>query len=445
MPSDRTGRPASFFALRSGPEGCEGRVCARGFTLVEMLTVIAIIGILAALLITAVSSAMKTARVATAKADIQNLTQAATAYSLDFGAFPPDCTAFWTNGAQSQPDCPFPGYWSGQIAPYNASLSPNELLVWYLTTQYSTGQFNPATNSYLALGYPAGWTTNWPAPPPQWPADAAGDWTPSAASVVLSHGVNAGPYFDLKAKQKTDVNANGYYEFMDPWGRPYMYRAYPQLAEVTATSRPWQWPSPPAPPITPTTPWEVTLTLGNLASPTPPYGPLPSSVCNTYTYFSGYSFYTDVNLANTTGSIQLSGFTNPLYNGTFSFQGEANGTVILTFATNPQLANSLGYYSFPLHNKQSCDIYSLGPYGLTRAASSMASAATNNTAQEWKPTHGGTSVPGNVAANCPSLDPSSLDAWPQVWGTPGDGNDINSTSGNIIVNVLYQDNICNWQ
>ncbi len=69
----------------------------------------------------------------------------------------------------------------------------------------------------------------------------------------------------------------------------------------------------------------------------------------------------------------------------------------------------------------------------------------NNAAQEWKPTHGGTAVAADIAAGLPSLDPTSLDAWPQVWGTPGDGNDINSTSGNVIVNILFQDNICNWQ
>ncbi len=100
--------------------------------------------------------------------------------------------------------------------------------------QYSTGQFNPVTNTYPAIGYPAGWTfTLGPSRLSAAARGPDGDWNPSTAIIVLSHGVNAGPYFDLKAKQKTDLNANGYYEFMDPWGRPYMYRAYPQWAWVT--------------------------------------------------------------------------------------------------------------------------------------------------------------------------------------------------------------------
>ncbi len=139
---------------------------------------------------------------------------------------------------------------------------------------------------------------------------------------MFSHGVNAGPYFDMKAKQKTDLNANGYYEFMDPWGRPYMYRAYPQWAGSQRTkgrgSGPHRLRRPSA--------YDSLgghADAGQPGQSQAPYGPLPSSVYNTYTYFSGYSFYTDVNLANTTGSIQLSGFTNPFYNGTFTFQGDA--------------------------------------------------------------------------------------------------------------------------
>jgi hypothetical protein len=75
---------------------------------------------------------------------------------------------------------------------------------------------------------------------------------------------------------------------------------------------------------------------------------------------------------------------------------------------------------FALHNPQTCDVYSLGPYGLTRAAN-MPSGG------EWKP-----------------VDATTLGYWPQVWGTSADGNDINSTSGNVITDSRYQDNISNW-
>ena len=401
MPSERNGRPS----LRTPKSALR----THAFTLVEMLTVIAIIGILAAILIPTIHVIMDKARRATATADVSHLYQAATAYNLDFGAFPPDCTAFWTsyNGAGQlvQSDNPFPG--TANTNNPTAPLNPNELLMWYLTMQYRTGA--------PAVGYPAAWNV-----PPA--SDSQGDWpgtpsSPSNASVVFSR-VNAGPYFDIKAKQKTDLNRNGFYEFMDPWGRPYMYRAYPQLAQVTGAAAPVQQPN--------NGPWTVTLTLNNL------------------TGYTGYTFYMNSNLTGTIGSIQLTGFSNANYNGAFTFVGgAAAGTVNLTFTTNPgvtNLQNGLyGYYTFPLHNQQTCDIYSLGPYGLTRASSMpIAEFGTppppmNWTASEWKPTHGGA-----------PYDNTSLDAWPLVWGTPGDGNDISSPTGNVIIESKYQDNICNW-
>ena len=116
MPSERNDDSvlrAPCSALRT----LHSAIAVRAFTLIEMLTVIAIIGILAAILIPIVQVAMKKARIATASADVSNLTQAATAYSLDFGAFPPDCTAFWATARY--PDSPFPGY--GQPAPAMAT------------------------------------------------------------------------------------------------------------------------------------------------------------------------------------------------------------------------------------------------------------------------------------------------------------------------------------
>jgi type II secretory pathway pseudopilin PulG len=434
-----------------------------------MLTVVAIIGILAAILIPTVQIALRKARVASATSDVSNLSQAATAYNLDFGAFPPDSTAFWTVQGQ-QSDNPFPGAWSnpstnpwiGPVAPFITPLNPNELLVWYLTTQYSTGQYNTVTNSYPAVGYPAGYPGT----------DASGDWTPSAASVVFSR-VNSGPYFDMKAKQKTDVNQNGYYEFMDPWGRPYMYRAYPQSAQVASAGAPQENSS---------GSYTVTLTLDDLWAYSPAqgsyaYNPATYNGYNGYTYYNGYCypqygsppppnntlsiFSTDMNLAGATpqggaiqGSIQLSGFIPSGYNGTFPFVGGPNGTVNVTFPTNPGAVTSsygggsyCGLYTFPLHNPQSCDIYSLGPYGLTRGASTP---NANGAPSAWKPTHGGTPpngpppTPPTPPPIPPWLDPTSLDAWTQVWGTPGDGNDINLSTGNILSDTKYQDNICNW-
>jgi type II secretory pathway pseudopilin PulG len=385
------------------------------------LTVIAIIGVLAAILIPTLRLAMQKARMTTASADVNQLYQAATAYSMDFGAFPPDCTTFMLStdvSGNTQSDIPFPGPWDNQPAPFDTPLCPNELLMWYLTRQYSTGQYNPATGSYPAAGYPDGYCST------QYPTTTG--W-PSSAGIVFSRGVNAGPYFDIKANQRTDYNANGFYEFVDPWGRPYMYRAYPQWATVASASAPQQVANG----------WTVTLTLNSLPLPTTTY---PSNYSNPSA--TAYFSYTNTYLANTIGTIELAGFQPPSLNGTFQFAGIVGSPsqVKITFATNPNPNNinvTPGQYSFPLHNQQSCDIYSLGPYGLTRGATIPTNASGGTT--EWKPTHGGSTI------NQPWLDPSSLDSWVQLWGTPGDGNDIDSPTANVIVNPPFRDNISNWK
>jgi type II secretory pathway pseudopilin PulG len=332
-----------------------------------MLTVIAIIGILAAILVPTVMVAMKKARMVTASADISHLYQAATAYNLDFGAFPPDNSAgLVANGVT------FP-----------STLNPNECLIWFLTSTYSS--------SSTAAGWP--------------PASGSG-WDPTTASTVFSR-LNCGPYFDMKAKQKTDRDGNGFYEFNDPWGRPYLYRAYPLTASASAA-------------VSGNT---VTVTLSNPAcvwnlaptTSTPALPPGPPWPVNT----PGYN-YINANLNGTYGSIQLTGFSVPALNGTFTIQSSSGSTVTFTLSPGPGNGTYSGTYSFPLHNSQTCDIYSLGPYGVTRAASMPFRG-------EWKP-----------------VDASTMSSWVLVWGTPGDGNDITSTNGNILTNILYQDNICNW-
>lgn len=72
----------------------------RGFTLVEMLVVVTIIGILAALLSTAIAGAMTSAREARVLSEITGLDTALTNYASDFGV-PPDFSpwdgsAVWT-------------------------------------------------------------------------------------------------------------------------------------------------------------------------------------------------------------------------------------------------------------------------------------------------------------------------------------------------------------
>ena len=69
-----------------------GPTVRRGFTLVEMLVVITIIGILASLGTVAVFEALKAAKRARIKVEITNLNNAIESYKLKFGDYPPSFT-----------------------------------------------------------------------------------------------------------------------------------------------------------------------------------------------------------------------------------------------------------------------------------------------------------------------------------------------------------------
>ena len=84
----------------------------RGFTLVELLVVISIIAILAALLVPALAAAKKRAQIATAKMDIKNLELAISQYESDNNRLPavtPRQPADLTFGLAPQPGAPFSG------------------------------------------------------------------------------------------------------------------------------------------------------------------------------------------------------------------------------------------------------------------------------------------------------------------------------------------------
>ena len=66
------------------------RSARRGFTLVEMLVVLAIIGVLAALLLPAVMSAIVAARRAAVAIELNQLTSAIESYKQDKGDYPPN-------------------------------------------------------------------------------------------------------------------------------------------------------------------------------------------------------------------------------------------------------------------------------------------------------------------------------------------------------------------
>ena len=71
--------------------GCSGRIglmAARGFTLIEIMVVVVIIGLLAAMVVPAVVNQVERARVIKAKHDIQSLETALAMFKLDNSRYP---------------------------------------------------------------------------------------------------------------------------------------------------------------------------------------------------------------------------------------------------------------------------------------------------------------------------------------------------------------------
>src|SRR4029450_207389 len=86
----------------------------RGFTLVELLVVIAIIGILASLLLPAVSNAKRSAQSAACKSNLRQFGVAVNLFITDFGRYPSD------TGARSDDDDSV----GWQMALWNYGLKP---------------------------------------------------------------------------------------------------------------------------------------------------------------------------------------------------------------------------------------------------------------------------------------------------------------------------------
>jgi prepilin-type N-terminal cleavage/methylation domain-containing protein len=125
----------------------------RGFTLVELLAVIMIIAMLAALITPAVMQAMSTARDAAIKSEIEMLHMAFMKYKAEYGELPPSDLSDTANVRRHLLRL-FPRISPTEIA--NAltqwsTLSPAQALVLWLTGYYDNPQF-PLTNGGITGG-----------------------------------------------------------------------------------------------------------------------------------------------------------------------------------------------------------------------------------------------------------------------------------------------------
>lgn len=317
----------------------------RAFTLIEMLVVLAIIGILAGILLPALIIARAKVRVTQAKHDIAQIRSSLMTYSQDYGAYPPDAILNTTDR-----DATFDG--SGTMWP--ASLSPSECVNWFLTRNYSKDVTVP--------GCP--WNTP--------------NWTPSRSVVQIYSRTSGGPYASWSQKQLRDYDSNTFDEFVDPWGRPYLYRAYPRTYNATAVNG------------------TLTINDSGLAC-------LPRKV----------------------GRVRVSGCVSGIFDIGETTTNAALTQVTLTISSS---ASGAATVQFMLHNPEECDLYSLGPNGLTRNGQAPWPLHGNGMGTEWKP-----------------ADTTQFNYWTRVWGTPGDGNDCNSQSANPgLASDKDKDDINNW-
>jgi prepilin-type N-terminal cleavage/methylation domain-containing protein len=174
-----------------------GRARSAGFTLAEIMVVIVIIAILAALLVPAVLKGSGAAKVAQAKQQIHTLGMALDSFYNDFGFYPP------TNG----PFNPTTGQFDGVHA-YNASDNPanpvyyayNKALVHCLCNKWTRGTGDEGVGNDITK-------------------------IKGVNRIIGKAPVsnNVGPYLEVKPQDLSNRDGDGWMQFNDPWSNVYLY------------------------------------------------------------------------------------------------------------------------------------------------------------------------------------------------------------------------------
>ncbi len=223
-----------------------------GFTLVELLAVIVIIGILVALITPAVFRARLSAQKAQITAEINQLDMALSRMATESGdSFPPDFTTFNSVGSQAE----MQKFFGGEMKRYMARRFP----------KYAGKNIDAAINSL----YGADDAQHWPKQGSEsflaWkidPAEALVFWlgglsVPPGADSTKLRGFSANPsnpiegramskriagFYDFQEDRLVDRDSDGWYEYIPPGnigagnGPPYVYfnsKTYSSLLDST--------------------------------------------------------------------------------------------------------------------------------------------------------------------------------------------------------------------